>query len=62
MSKEIREILECTDCGWIGFTDERATKQDDIWTTYICPECSCESFYNKRHEEKGLALDSDSKQ
>lgn len=43
---QVAKTIECTECGWTGTENERSTKQDDVWTTYICPECSCESFYN----------------
>lgn len=38
-------MWECVDCGWFGTHEARAERQDESWTTYICPHCQCESFY-----------------
>jgi hypothetical protein len=39
--------FKCTKtlCGWEGTHEEKEGKDDDGWTTLICPECGNEEFY-----------------
>lgn len=44
MSKRI----ECSRryCRWTGNYETAATRNDGFMTTYICPRCNCDSFYD----------------